>query len=96
MKQFSLFFLLFISTTYGQNEFLDAYKALQPKESLQLNISFSDSLGNQSDLPLVVMKGKQDGPVLHLYRESTALNSLLSLQCKNLYKKSMQIISVGL
>ena len=55
MKQLSLFFLL-SSVTYGQNEFLDGYKALQPKESLQLNISFSDSLGNQSDLPIVVMK----------------------------------------
>ena len=63
MKQFSIFLLLFTCTAYGQNEFIDDYKALQPKESLQLNISFSDSLGNQSDLPIVVMKGKQDGPV---------------------------------
>ena len=63
MKQLRLLLYLFLGTAYGQNEFLDRYKALQPKESLQINIPFSDSLDNQGNLPIVVMKGKQEGPV---------------------------------
>ena len=63
MKQLSLFFLLFLGTAYGQNEFLDQFKDLQSKETLQLNIPFTDNIGNKGDLPIVAIKGKQDGPV---------------------------------
>ena len=87
----SIFFFFSSVQLMGKTNFLTLIKPYNRKENLQLNISFSDSLGNQSDLPLVVMKGKQRWPTFFYFyiEESTALNSLLSLQCKNLYKKSM-------
>ena len=57
---------LVISTltgVFGQNNFLSQFEKLQHEQKIQLTIPFKDTLGNHSTLPIVLMKGAEDGPV---------------------------------
>ena len=56
-------FLSILTGVFGQNDFSSQFEKLKHEQKIQLTISFKDTLGNHSTLPIVLMKGAEDGPV---------------------------------
>lgn len=50
-------------TTQTQSEFSQAFERSSTSSRSEMRIAFSDSLGNQTDLPIILIKGAKEGPV---------------------------------
>lgn len=55
--------LLFVIQSKAQDNFQTTFPKVQPGTSQNIRIAVSDSLGNQSYLPVSILKGKEEGPV---------------------------------
>ena len=63
--KYKISLLLFLTTTlaFGQFNFTKQFNTLNAGQRLELSIPFSDHLGNTTDLPVILLKGTEDGPV---------------------------------
>ena len=62
----SLLLFLTITLAFGQFNFTKQFNTLNAGQRLELSIPFSDHLGNTADLPVILLKGTEKGPVFTL------------------------------
>lgn len=55
--------LIMSHTLLSQNSFQEAYKSIANSSRENVQIDFSDTVGNNSNLPISIIKGKNKGPV---------------------------------
>lgn len=60
----ALVFLLMTIGASGQESFKDKFENTKPGSILKFKASFNDSLKNATELPIVIVKGKEEGKVL--------------------------------
>ncbi|WP_449401711.1 hypothetical protein [Euzebyella saccharophila] len=58
-----LFFFLTMGAI-GQESFKDKFENTKPGSILKFKVSFNDSLKNATELPIVIVKGKEEGKIL--------------------------------
>ncbi|WP_010522785.1 succinylglutamate desuccinylase/aspartoacylase family protein [Aquimarina agarivorans] len=63
MKALYLVVLFLSQVSIAQSEFQKAIASNLKPSRVNLNIKFADSMGNTSNLPIAVLKGKSDGPI---------------------------------